>query len=86
MRTNMLNLVSVTRTKGRGVASSWHADRHANGDVAVCHYGTYMFTVHPDNTVTPESRGWGSMSDKKGTRKILTHVNGLGYADVYQGF
>lgn len=84
MRTNMLNLVSVARCKGSGVASSWTAYRHDDtGDVAVVHYGTHMFTVHADNSVSGVSKGWGSMTDKCGTRKILTNVNGKGYADIF---
>lgn len=83
MRTNQTNLVSVARSKGSAVASSWTAHRHANGDVAVCHYSTYLVTVHPDNTVTGESRGWGSTTDKCGIRKILRNINGQGYADIF---
>jgi hypothetical protein len=84
MRTNMLNLVSVARAKGSAVASSWTAHRHdETGDIAVVHYRTHMFTVHSDDTVTGESVGWGSMTDKCGTRKILSNVNGKGYADIF---
>lgn len=84
MRTNMLNLVSVARSKGSATASTWTAHRHDNtGDVAVVHYNTYMFTVHADNTVSGVSRGWGSMTDKCGTRKILANINGKGYADIF---
>lgn len=88
MRTNMLNLVDVARThrSGYAVASSWSADRDDYGRVWVRHYGTTMFVVTPDDNVVPISRGWGSMTDKCGTRKILTNVNGWGYAQVYEYF
>jgi hypothetical protein len=45
-----------------------------------------MVTVNPDNTVTPESLGWGSMTDKCGLRKILTDVSGQGYGEVFASF
>ena len=87
MRTNMLELVKVARSKGMGVASTWTATRHDDtGTVSVSHYSTLMFNVLSDDTVEPVSRGWGSMTDKCGVRKILTNVNGLGYADIYKSF
>lgn len=83
MTTNLRNLVTVARKKGTAVASSWTGHGRPDGSVAVVHYSTHMFTVNPDDTVTPESMGWGSMSDKKGTRKILENVSGQGYWDVF---
>ena len=87
MRTNMLNLVSVARSEGSAIASSWSAHRHDDGEsashVSVFHYGTCMFRVYDDGSVVSVSRGWGSMTDKCGTRKILTNVNGKGYADIF---
>ena len=83
----MLELVKVARSKGMGVASTWTAIRHDDtGTVSVSHYSTHMFNVLGDDTVEPVSRGWGSMTDKCGVRKILTNVNGLGYADIFKGF
>lgn len=82
MRTNQKNLVKVARQKGTAVASSWSAYGRPDGSVAVVHYSTHMVTVNPDNTVTAESRGWGSMTDKCGLRKILADVSGQGYGEV----
>lgn len=86
MRANQETLVAVARQHGKATASSWQAwanpDDTADG-VYVFHYNTLMFIVRADNTVEPVSRGWGSMTDKTGTRKILRNVNGQGYAEVY---
>jgi hypothetical protein len=88
MNLNLTNLVAVARKKvGTTTASSWRAERCEGGDwVHIYHYSTLMVQINTDNTVVPISRGWGSMSDKKGIRKILTNVNGLGYAEVYKDF
>jgi hypothetical protein len=87
MNLNLTNLVAIARAKGgpsTTTASSWRAVCYEGQLlVDIYHYGTLMLCVHDDETVTPISRGWGSMSDKKGVRKILTNVNGLGYADIY---
>jgi len=85
-RTNQRNLVKVARAKGSAVASSWQAYGRPDGSVAIVHYTTHMVTVNPDNTVTPESLGWGSMTDKCGLRKILTDVSGQGYGEVFASF
>lgn len=82
MRTNQKNLVRVAREKGTAVASSWTGYGRPDGSVAVVHYSTHMVTVNADNSVTAESRGWGSMTDKCGLRKILADVSGQGYAEV----
>jgi hypothetical protein len=83
----MLELVKVARAKGYAIASTWTANRHDDtGTVAISHHSTHMFNILSDDTVEPVSRGWGSMTDKCGTRKILTNVNGLGYTDVFKGF
>jgi len=84
MRASQETLVAVARSKGRAVASSWQALRDDDTDsVGVWHYGTLMVLVHADNTVTPVSHGWGSMTDKCGIRKILRKVNGQGYRDIF---
>jgi hypothetical protein len=83
VRTNRENLVKVARAKGIANASSWLAVRDTGGTVLVSHYGTLMVSVNPDDTVTPESRGWGSMSDKQGIRAILRQVSGQSYRDVF---
>ena len=84
MRTNMLNLVSVARSKGDATASTWRAYRSVvNGAIVVKHYDTHMISVMPDDTVVAVDKGWGSMTDKCGIRKILTNVNGKGYADIF---
>lgn len=86
MRTNLENLVGVARQHGKATASSWQAwanpDDTADG-VYVFHYNTLMLIVNEDDTVTPVSVGWQSMSDKQGVRKILRNVNGKGYAEVF---
>lgn len=83
MRANQETLVAVARKHGKATASSWQAWGNEEDGVYVFHYSTLMFIVRPDNTVDPVSRGWGSMTDKTGTRKILRKVNGQGYAEVY---
>lgn len=89
-RTNQRNLVRVARALGESVASSWSAYRRSGGSwgdhVAVWHYNTLMFLVHADDTVTPISRGYGSMTDKCGLRKVLADISGQGYAEVYADF
>jgi hypothetical protein len=90
MNLNLTNLVAIARSKGgtsTTIVSSWRAERCEGETVVdIYHYATLMLSVHDDGKVTPISRGWGSMSDKKGLRKILTNVTGQGYADVYEGF
>ena len=88
MNLNLTNLVAIARKKvGTTMASSRRAERCEGETVVdIYHYATLMLSVHDDGKVTPISKGWGSMSDKKGVRKILTNVNALGYADVYKGF
>ena len=90
MNLNLTNLVAIARSKGgpsTTKASSWSAVRYEGEPlVDIYHYATLMLSVHDDGTIVPISKGWGSMSDKKGVRTILTNVNALGYADVYKGF
>ena len=88
MNLNLTNLVAIARKKvGTTTASSWRAERCEGETVVdIYHYATLMLSVHDDGTIVPISKGWGSMSDKKGVRTILTNINGLGYADVYKGF
>jgi hypothetical protein len=96
MNLNLTNLVAIARSKGgpsTTTASSWRAVRRSADDTwtDIFHYSTLMFSVNDDqngehDTVIPWSKGWGSMSDKKGVRKILTNVNGQGYAEVYKDF
>ena len=90
MNLNLTNLVAIARSKGGNSttkASSWRAER-VNGEsvTGIFHYSTLMFCVTDDDEVFAVSKGWGSMSDKKGVRTILTNINGLGYADIYKGF
>ena len=61
------------RPDGEATASSgkWWAFTDADG-VNVGHHSTLMFVVSDDDTVTAVSAGWGSMSDKCGTRAILS--------------
>ena len=88
MNLNLTNLVAIARKKvGTTKASSWSATRYEGEPwVDIYHYGTLMLVVHDDNKISPMDRGWGSMSDKKGVRTILTNVTGQGYAEVYEGF
>jgi hypothetical protein len=91
MNLNLTNLVEIARNRwhnGDGIkCSSWRAVNHGlNGYLEIYHYATLMMIIHDDDTITPISKGWGSMSDKKGVRTILTNVTGQGYAEVYKDF
>ena len=90
MNLNLTNLVAIARAKGgpsTTTASSWRAVRYEGQSlVDIYHYDTLMFCVLDEGYVAPISKGWGSMSDKKGVRTILTNVNGQGYAEVYRDF
>ena len=80
--TNQSSLIATARARnGEAVASSWRAFAHTDGTVSVMHYSTHMFDVHADNTVTAVNAGWGSMTDKCGTVKIL---NGAGIRQNYR--
>jgi len=61
------------RPDGEATASSgkWWAFTDADG-VNVGHHSTLMFVRPDDDTVTAVSAGWGSMTDKCGTRAILS--------------
>ena len=88
LKMNLTNLVEIARNRrhnGDGImCSSWRAVNHGlDGYVEIYHYSTLMLEISDDNIVTPISKGRGSVTDKKGVRKILTNVNGLGYADIY---
>ena len=90
MNLNLTNLVAIARSKGgpsTTKASSWSAVRYEGEPwVDIYHYATLMLSVHDAGHVVPRSKGWGSMSDKKGVRTILTNVTGQGYAEVYKDF
>ena len=89
MRATLENLVAVAETYGESEASAgrWWATRSYDeftGDmtITVGHFSTVMLNI-TDGVVVPLSKGWGSMTDKQGIRKILRHINRLGYADIY---
>lgn len=88
MKLNLTNLVAIARKKvGTTKVSSWSATRHEGEPwVDIYHYGTLMLVVHDDNKISPIDRGWGSMTDKQGIRKVLKNVTGQGYAEVYADF
>jgi hypothetical protein len=75
VRTNLSNLLSIAaKTPDVVHASSWRAQRHATRPqiITVWHYATAMFQVDMvQRHVIPLNQGWGSVSDKQGTRKIL---------------
>jgi len=80
--TSQANLITTARARrGEAVASSWWAVAREDGSVAVGHYGTHMFDVNADDTVEAVNPGWGSMTDKCGTVKIL---NGAGIRQNYR--
>lgn len=79
-RTTLPNLVRVARENdGGAVASSWSAWRNVDGSVTVAHYSTVMVRVLENGDVLPISKGWESMTDKKGIRVIT----GRGYWDIF---
>lgn len=80
--TNQRNLIATARARnGEAVASTWWAIARNDGTVSVGHYSTHMFDVNADDTVTAVNAGWGSMTDKCGTVKILT---GAGIRENYR--
>jgi hypothetical protein len=93
MRTSLEKLVEMAESYGEATASDgrWWAERHYDfwGDsiVTVGHHSTVMLRIDmTSSTVHPMSKGWGSMTDKCGIRKILKNVTGQGYAEVYADF
>lgn len=74
---SLATLIATARKRpdGEATASSgkWWAYRDADG-INVGHHATLMFAVNDDDTVTPFSSGWGSMTDKCGTRAILAGI------------
>ena len=79
-RTNLANLVQVARDNdGGSVVSSWQAWRGVDGGVTVAHYSTVMVKVLENGEVLPISKGWESMTDKKGIRVIT----GRGFWEVF---
>ena len=92
MRATLETLVAVAESYGESKASEgrWWACRSYDdftGDmtITVGHHATVMLNV-TDGVVVPLSKGWGSMTDKQGIRKVLKNVTGQGYAEVYAGF
>lgn len=82
--TSLARLVAtaIARPDGEATASAgkWWAIRRADGTVSVGHYRHHMLTISPDGTVTGESSGWGSMTDKCGVRAIM---RGIGSPECY---
>lgn len=86
--TSLGRIIATARTRPDGEASAsdarWRAVRVDDGSVIVFHYRTHMITVAPDDTVTGESRGWGSMTDKCGIRAIMRGIGSPeGYASIF---
>ena len=79
-RTTLVNLVKVARENdGGAVASSWQAWRDIDGGVTVAHYSTVMVRVLANGEVLPISKGWESMTDKKG----IGIITGRRYWDIF---
>ncbi len=93
MRATLETLVESAKVHGLATASGgkWEAQAYYCGEtgeqgVLVTHLGTLMLIVWETEGVEPRSRGWGSMTDKCGIRKVLQNITGQGYAEVYAGF
>jgi len=76
LNTSLRRLIWTARTRhdGRAKASGgrWTA-RTEGGEIIVRHFTTDMFAVAAQgDDVRPISRGWGSMTDKCGTGRILS--------------
>lgn len=75
---NIAQLVTADIPQGRTVkASSWRATQ-GEGFREIYHYATLMATVVGE-TLTLVSNGWGSMTDKCGTRKMVNEARKSGY-------
>jgi hypothetical protein len=90
-RANQSTLIATAQRKGEATASSWRAYyRPRTGRlpayVEVWHYAHPMFRVETvQRTVEPVSRGYGSMTDKCGVRKILAGYGiHMGYNELYE--
>lgn len=85
--TNLMNLVSVARKYGKAKIGSgaWQAWLH-DGAVTVFHYDTAMIRVECNDTVTPISTGWQSMTDKKGIATIVRNHSGQKYWEIFADF
>jgi hypothetical protein len=88
MRASQSTLIRLALgTTSEVKASTWTAQRHYHRPtcVTVYHYSTPMFEYDSaTGKVTPISRGWGSATDKCGTRKILGGVGiDMGYNEMW---
>jgi hypothetical protein len=86
MQTRLDTLISAARNSRNGIATAgngWTATVDADSVVTVRHYATNMFQVAAWNAVRPLNRGWGSVSDKQGTNRILAGIQPNGSAETY---
>jgi hypothetical protein len=88
-RSNLPNLVVDAFEHSESTASNrnWRATRMGNY-VGVEHHGTHMFNVSRAGVVEPVNRGWGSMTDRCGVRRITAGFGcgspqGIGYRELY---
>lgn len=81
---NQSNLIATAARKGSAKASTWRAYRDGS-TVTVWHYSHPMVAVDTaTGQATPLSRGYGSMTDKCGIRKILTGYGiPMGYRELH---
>ena len=84
MRTEAIATAARTSRTGTAQASggAWHPTLTESGSVVMGDGDTGMIGVKADGTVIPSSRGWGSVSDKQGIKKVLRDEGaGVLYAD-----
>jgi hypothetical protein len=75
---NIGQLVTADIPQGRSrKASSWRAFQGADAR-EIYHYSTLMATVVGE-TLMLVSNGWGSMTDKCGTRKMVNEATKAGF-------
>lgn len=87
----LLTLVNTARTaksrKAQASEGRWVAVMNPDTRTAsVYHYSTHMVNITVDNEIIPINAGWGSMTDKKGIRKIAQGIGVFAsYKEIYSG-
>lgn len=85
----LLTLVTTARTAKSGKAQAsegrWVAIMNPDTRTAsIYHYNAHMVNITVDNEIIPINAGWGSMTDKKGIRRIAQGVGVLtSYKEIY---
>lgn len=97
MSTRLDNMVQTALDSRRryAIASSWRAEvmtpPDERAEVYVYHYDTLMFRLRKHDGewyAYPINSGWGSLSDKQGTNKILLGIrcaNVHSYKQLFEG-